>query len=544
MINSSQTSQLLFLTRFPFSLLANAHYFLLAACIICAILANLSGYLWADVDLFTRAAVGKIFMLTGDAPYKDLFAYTPTKDIWHDHEVIPGILTYLLTLTGTDISIYIARVVFAALTLVLILLTQRASIQKQQLHYALLLFFFTAWVCQIFWYSILRAHSFSALFFAAFLLFFVSYRNTKKIRWLIPLPLIMTIWVNSHGGFTLGLLTVGGFFGGFFLERFIKPLRPDNSTTVSITAPCLALICSILATTLNFYGLSFLTFIADALLHPPSFIRVDPPAIITEWAPLPWSSFEGMMLLLSLVLIAVGLKISRRRLPTEAWLLLALTLYAGVSHVRFVPFTFITLVAYYSAPFCDGLDLIASKLDSFKQILQKALKLLAAPLTLWFLILTLAPLYNWRGFSLNYDKYPVSALNWLTATQAPGRLMTSYDSGSFALWRVYPRFKISLDGRFDGAFPVETLQMVFGAYTTKNARHLEYFERLDPDYVLIEANSAEEKEAPSLFPNRFELYNDNKWIILGRSAPDVIATDAPDEAIKSIWYSEWDTYPQ
>lgn len=354
----------------------------------------------------------------------------------------------------------------------------------------------------------------------------------------------MAIWVNSHGGFTLGLLSIGAFFGGFFLERFIKVLRPNPLSTPSISAPCLALTFSILATTFNFYGLSFLTFIADALLNPPSFIRVDPPAIITEWAPLPWGSFEGVTLLLTLILCAIGLKVSRHRPPIEAWLLLGLTLYAGVSHVRFVPFTFVTLAAYYSAPFCEGLALLTSKLTNLKRLALKACNLLVVPLTVWFLILTLSPIRDWRRFSLNYDRYPVSALSWLTATQAPGRLMTSYDSGSFALWRVYPRFQVSLDGRFDGAFPVETLQMVFGAFTTKNSRHLEYFGRLDPDYILIEAHSAEEQDAAALFPDRFQLYNDNRWIILGRRAPDAVATSAPEGSIKPIWYSDWDAYPQ
>lgn len=568
-------------------------YYLLATCIIAAILANLSGYLWADVDLFTRAAVGKIFMLTGDAPYKDLFAYTPTKEIWHDHEVIPGILIYLLTRTGSDISIYLARVVFVVCTLLLILFTQTKKKPSSINISSLPLFFFTAWACQIFWYSILRAHSFSALFFAAFLFIFVHYRNSLKGYWLIPLPFLMTVWVNAHGGFTLGLLSIGAFFGGFFLDRFLSSrfsssssaasssaasssaasssaasssaasssaasLSASPTSTPSIAAPCVALILSIVATTINFYGLSFLTFIADALLNPPSFIRVDPPAMITEWAPLTWSSFEGLTLLLAIILSAIGLKSCRHRPPTEAWLLLALTLYAGISHVRFVPFTFITLAAYFSDPFCAAISRLTSGLTFSRQLISKACILLAPALTIWFCALAFHPLLNWRSFSLNYDKYPVSALSWLTATQPPGRLMTSYDSGSFALWRLYPRFKISLDGRFDGAFPVETLQMVFGAYTTRNPRHLEYFNQLDPDYILIEANSSEERDAEKLFPHRFKMYDDRRWIILGRATtaataatsittappPSTVATQAPPSTIKPIWHSEWDSYPQ
>lgn len=564
-------------------------YYLIATCIITAILANLSGYLWADVDLFTRAAVGKIFMITGDAPYKDLFAYTPTKEIWHDHEVIPGILIYLLTRTGSDISIYLARIVFAIFTLLLILFSQTTTKTSSRHLSSLLLFFFTAWACQIFWYSILRAHSFSALFFAAFLFIFVHYRNSLKSYWLIPLPVLMSVWVNAHGGFTLGLLSIGAFFGGFFLDRFIgsrfsssfsassfsassfsaasfsaSSFSASPTSPPSIAAPCIALTLSIVATTLNFYGLSFLTFIADALLNPPSFIRVDPPAMITEWAPLTWSSFEGITLLIAIILSAIGLKSSRHRPPTEAWLLLALTLYAGISHARFVPFTFITLSAYFSDAFCAAIYRLTSSLTFSRQLISKTCVLLAPPLTIWFCTLALIPLFNWRSFSLNYDKYPVSALSWLTATQPSGRLMTSYDSGSFALWRVYPRFKISLDGRFDGVFPVETLQMVFGAYTTRNPRHLEYFNQLDPDYILIEANSPEEQDAEKLFPDRFRLYDDRRWIILGRAAttaasttaastttastttasPPTVATQAPEGAITPIWRSEWDSYPQ
>src|SRR3989339_2291474 len=51
----------------------------------------------ADWDLWARLAVGKIFFQTGSVLQHDIFAYTPTKDIWIDHEWGSGVIFYFLS---------------------------------------------------------------------------------------------------------------------------------------------------------------------------------------------------------------------------------------------------------------------------------------------------------------------------------------------------------------------------------------------------------------------------------------------------------------
>ena len=45
----------------------------------------------ADLDLWHRMAVGKIFSQLGSIIYNDIFSYFPTKEMWVDHEWLSGV---------------------------------------------------------------------------------------------------------------------------------------------------------------------------------------------------------------------------------------------------------------------------------------------------------------------------------------------------------------------------------------------------------------------------------------------------------------------
>jgi hypothetical protein len=61
------------------------------------------------------------------------------------------------------------------------------------------------------------------------LLFVVLYAiliEAEQRRWLLALaPIVMALWVNVHGGFLIGVVLVGAFFGATLAEKLSAPLR-------------------------------------------------------------------------------------------------------------------------------------------------------------------------------------------------------------------------------------------------------------------------------------------------------------------------------
>jgi hypothetical protein len=67
---------------------------------------------------------------------------------------------------------------------------------------------------------------------------------------------------------------------------------------------------------------------------------------------------------------------------------------------------------------------------------------------------------------LKLPAYPVRAVEFLAHSPFHGRLFTPFVWGQFVYWRLYPRFRVSLDGRFDLSYPVPTAEWLNSFYTT------------------------------------------------------------------------------
>ena len=86
-----------------------------------------------------------------------------------------------------------------------------------------------------------RPQMISLLLASLFLLLLDRYRAEGKLKFLIPLPFIMLVWVNLHAGYFLGLVLVGIFIAGGVIDLFVaqilqkgklslyQPLNPSST---------------------------------------------------------------------------------------------------------------------------------------------------------------------------------------------------------------------------------------------------------------------------------------------------------------------------
>lgn len=146
-------------------------------------------------------------------------------------------------------------------------------------------------------------------------------------RWFF-LPALFALWANLHGSMIVGFAVLGCCVVGEAIEvlwqqRRILAVLADRTTRrwIVLTELCLA------ASLLNPYGGGLLVHVFTFAHHPAI-------AVISEWQPLVVLGVGGREFALSLVVLLVVFRQSRRRvLPTEV-LLLAVFAVAAVMHVR------------------------------------------------------------------------------------------------------------------------------------------------------------------------------------------------------------------
>ena len=140
--------------------------------------------------------------------------------------------------------------------------------------------------------------------------------------------------------------------------------------------------------------------------------------------------------------------------------MLALTAAAALLHRRHAPFFGLAALVYVG-PFVESaLERLGSKVPGIRRPRIEptlAVLVLYALVTAWVCVRFL-PKASARPVTPP-EFYPVRAVDLLVRAQAHGNLAVPFRWGSYAMWRLYPRIKVSLDGRYEETYPDETFEM-------------------------------------------------------------------------------------
>ena len=83
-----------------------------------------------DYDLWARLAVGSLFFQTGGVLKHDIFAFTPTKDLWVDHEWGSGVVMYFFTKHFGELGLFILKA--AVIFLIMLLIVRIIRLYKEE----------------------------------------------------------------------------------------------------------------------------------------------------------------------------------------------------------------------------------------------------------------------------------------------------------------------------------------------------------------------------------------------------------------------------
>ena len=391
----------------------------------------------AEGDLWAQLAIGASVWDQGHLPRHDVFAFTPTLPEWIAHEWGAGVVFYgTLKLFG-PCGLMGLKMVLALGALGFGLAAGRRQGCDA---YVLLLLAVPAAACLLPAYiPVLRSHAFTFFFFGLTLFCLEELRGGR--RWpAAALPAAMLLWCNLHGGFVAGL-------GVVLLYAAAAAISGKSAALTAGTAAACAAV-----TFINPYGARFWQYLIPALLHPR--------ARIAEWrplAPLGWDDFWAFRLLFVLTMAALALgwkQAARKNFPGLA--VLALTALLGWRVRRHGAFFGVAALAF-AGPYYAG---AAARLPA---ALRAKLNPARAVGAFYAGIAVFVALEALPGASMHplapVGEDPVREADILSRAGAKGNLATPFAWGSYLAWRLYPNIKISMDGRYETAYPESTFAL-------------------------------------------------------------------------------------
>ena len=389
----------------------------------------------SDPDLWWHLRTGQWIMETGHIPHSDPFSFTRAGSPWISHEWLSEVAFYEIWIQSGEGGL----IVFAAIvtTAGFMLLYLRSPGKPQWAAAAVTLGALAAAPT-----SGVRPQMFT--FTLASLLLWLLDRGQERPRLLIWIPFLFLLWLNLHAGFALGPVLLVAYGTGLVWEVVVgdtrwQEARPYFLRILLVLIACLALV------PLNPSGAQLYRYPLDVLRSAA--MR----SVIIEWFPPNFHQLRYLPLFLTWLALLWALSSSQSRPKARVLVPLFLTLIAALDAVRHIPLFVLLATPVISGAFAGRWSRVEAS---------SAVPLSSAPrLRLafrWIVLVLMAgfALTRWGGLIRNQARteaelYPTQAIEFLRSRKMPSRLFVYYDWGGYAIWKLYPDYRVFVDGRAD-----------------------------------------------------------------------------------------------
>ena len=415
-----------------------------------------------DYDLWARLIAGMGVIDGGQVLKSDFLSYTPVHT-WWDHEWGSGVVFYFFLKYFGPYSLIILQ---AVMTFgIFFLVSQILRIREVKNPYNILFYIVAFMTVAVNINCPVRCHMFSFLLFTLFiyLLELVRYKNKDFLLYFIPI--IVIFWNNVHGGVVSGLGLIFMYAVGEFLNR--KPWLKY----------IWVLLVSSLVLLINPWGFDYIKFLIMAnTMH-----RAD----IVEW----WNIFSHYHLfryiqfkIFMILVVTAELVLLFKQHKFEwykncdkvKYIILLVTLYLAISHVKLMPFFVITSL-------CFVYEDLYKLFENFN-------------LPKWFdkviyslLIAVILFNFSTRDFSLpvGINKYPVKEVEFVKINNLKGKILVNFGYGSFVSYKLYPNNLIFMDGRYEEVY-YDYMVPLLKEFFLVRPNWEQIFTYFPPDIMIIE----------------------------------------------------------
>ena len=390
-----------------------------------------------DPDVWWHLRTGELILHSHQIPHADPYSFTKYGQSWVDHEWLSQLLLYVTySLAGWGgLIIEFAAIIAAAFGMVFLRSPGRPYVAGA----------ITAWAALA---TIpnwgVRPQMLSLLLTSLFLLILDQSYGRPKLLWYLP-PL-MLLWVNLHAGYAIGIAFLALYMAGSALDLAFgshdwpNPAKWFHHAGV-VGAICLAIV------PLNPYGVRLYSYPFETLRSPAM------SAMIAEWLSPNFHQGKNLPALLMILTVLLLAGMSPKRLRPQELLLLSVTLYAGLRSVRHIP-----IFVLIAAP------MISAMIQVCLEAKGKAAMFATAPATvtrpkLAVNLALLAGMLVFTGGRLYYvvkhqkqaeaREFPAAAVEFIATTHPPTPLLNHYNWGGYFIWKLYPQYRVFIDGRAD-----------------------------------------------------------------------------------------------
>lgn len=392
-----------------------------------------------DPDLWWLLRTGRYMVETRSFPTADPFSATALGTPWVNHAWGFELLLYGVYSLGGTTGLILMQALFAVATFGLLYrFLRRDGVGRP---WALALIALGAMATRGFWSP--RPQLVTYLFLALFWGILREHRGGRDehLAWLPPLT---AVWVNLHGGFILGPALIALSFVAELIERAFRADGPAPDDRRLGRLALAGVGCGLAALVNPFHY--------RAILFPFQVLG-DRAArdFITEWASPPFQHAQVLLIEGLLFLTLLLLLLTPRPVRWGDLAALVVFTHFALQAVRNIPLLVILLVPTLGTLLVQSssqwMPALTAVLDWMRQRLVVAVAAAAVlPLVAWWSL----PLRGLEAFLPRFgvaDVFPAGAVEFLKRERPAGTFFNDYGWGGYLIWRLYPDYRVSIDGR-------------------------------------------------------------------------------------------------
>jgi hypothetical protein len=387
-----------------------------------------------DNDVWWHLRTGQLISQTHRIPTHDPFSYTAQGQPWMAHEWLSELLFYKFYARMGLAGVILLDSILVSLMLLGIYFLVRRYLKPTPL------LFGVAMLCAVgtipFWSP--RPQLFTYAFLSGIILLLDGWAD-KKLVW-ITVPMFF-LWSNLHGGWVIGFAIMGVILADYSIEAARQGRLAVAKRSVAV---CL---CSLAAIALGPGHI-------ERLVYPIRYLSgAIPTGIVSEFTSPDFHDKSFLSFLAILVLMPLMLYLGKKPLRPSQWVLMIGFLCASLFSVRHVP-VFTLLMAPILAV------QVASIFDQYEEANgQVVWSFVPESKMLNWVTLILAAFVAFLTFPRAVDEascvpandFPAQACKYLANNPkiGQGHLLNTYDWGGYLIYKLYPKYLVSIDGRAD-----------------------------------------------------------------------------------------------
>lgn len=398
-------------------------------------------------DFWWHLAIGRDILSTHSIPQVDTYSYTRFGQPYPSYNMfwLMEVLLFVVYRAGGPILIILMQsFLITTAYFVILLIDYRLSHSWRTAAFGVL---FAAAMGFGNWN--VRPQSVTYLLGALVFLSITEFRRTKKWLWLAILPVVMILWVNSHGSFPIGLALIGCWLAE---EVWIISIAGVKNRTWNLKRliPCAATLMIVgLACLVNPRGCGIFDYLGRMASNP----TVQNNTI--EWMPTTLNSLDGVLFFIGLMLLAVLLAVSSKRPSIFVVVSFLMFGFLGIKYTRGIVWFGLILAPAVSV----HLKTLFSELGWGRNSTEPVASVRRLNL-IFFVMLTLIAFFSLPWFKHLYPflpakrgiisvETPIKATQYLLNNHLSPQVFHDMAFGSYLIWAAQPEYKVFVDSRIE-----------------------------------------------------------------------------------------------